>query len=36
MFVFHCKDSISAKAKFASVVKDSDNWLFLGTKTVLL
>lgn len=35
MFVFHCVDSASAKSKFNGVVINSDNWVYLGTKTVL-
>lgn len=35
MFVFHCVDSTQAKSKFAKVVIDSDNWVYLGTKTVI-
>lgn len=35
IFVFHCVDSLSAKSKFATIVNDSDNWVFLGKKTVI-
>lgn len=35
MFVFHCVDSVQAKSKFASVVINSNNWTYLGKKTVI-
>lgn len=36
IFVFHCKDEIQAKSKFSTLVVNSDNWIYLGEKQVLI
>lgn len=35
MFVYHCVDSDIAKSILASIVINSDNWVYLGKKTVI-
>lgn len=35
IFVYHVTDEIQAKQKFAGIVNDSDDWIYLGKKSVI-
>jgi hypothetical protein len=34
IYVWHASDEITARSKFASTVKNPENWIFLGTTTI--
>lgn len=34
MYVWHAADEMTARSKFASTVKNPENWMFLGTVTI--